>query len=889
MLQKQRHHVTATPPPSPTHGQPNASSPVHTGSLLSSMLEAPKSGVSVGGVLDVDSEAMCCLALRALTHLFMWVPINSGIITPALVAAIFRLATVSPDYGREENHNVRTLAMAAINELLYKNCVPSSCADFVLSLLQQAMLLLHHWLQAPPTSEASCTYESKLIEFLQLFVNLHLHRLEEKPQFPVATFAELLLRFTFHGDSLERLLSCLEVWETFLHHLQDKPSITSRYSDVLVSLLRQVLNKCLFCSNQAQLEELDDEDVNDDNQTEWQQFLCTCVDIIDKIISLIPASTYKIVMTCPWKAEQERLHKLLREVEEELEAEDGSSGSPGGQDNAAFPEDEDQEEDNVSESEHETGTEEDADTSDESSEVDSGNANNKYYVGRDKITKWRQNASSATCRTRSHNIVSKLPGVRGSARNALTVMDALFLFFTSDMLENIVENTNERIRKVSASYSDKQRVRETEITELLAVMGLLYLAGVFKSGRQNLRDLWAEDGTGIQIFRLTMSLFRFKFLLQCLRFDDAGTREERAKTDKIAAIRDFFEAFVKNCINNYSLGAYVTIDEKLEAFRGRASFRQYIPSKPSKYGIKIYALVDARMYYTNNLEIYVGNQPEGPYKLSNSPHDVVIRMVAPISGSGRNVTTDNWFTSYPLAISLLQDHKLTLLGTIRKNKREIPPEFSETKGKPIGSSLFGFCKDVTLVSHVPKKGKVVILLSTMHHDAKIDESTGQKKKPEIITDYNLTKGGVDMVDQLSSLYDVSRNSRRWPLTVFFALMNVAGINSQIIFQSNSKSEMNRRTYLKTLGLELVKKCSTERHQVRCLRRELQAKLKPVKHDDKDTQPPTKLSRRSRCTVCPRSKDRKTNVQCVHCKSHICTDHIVPFCRNCAPETTEDSN
>ncbi|XP_063222177.1 exportin-6-B-like isoform X3 [Bacillus rossius redtenbacheri] len=295
MLQKQRHHVTATPPPSPTHGQPNASSPVHTGSLLSSMLEAPKSGVSVGGVLDVDSEAMCCLALRALTHLFMWVPINSGIITPALVAAIFRLATVSPDYGREENHNVRTLAMAAINELLYKNCVPSSCADFVLSLLQQAMLLLHHWLQAPPTSEASCTYESKLIEFLQLFVNLHLHRLEEKPQFPVATFAELLLRFTFHGDSLERLLSCLEVWETFLHHLQDKPSITSRYSDVLVSLLRQVLNKCLFCSNQAQLEELDDEDVNDDNQTEWQQFLCTCVDIIDKIISLIPASTYKIV------------------------------------------------------------------------------------------------------------------------------------------------------------------------------------------------------------------------------------------------------------------------------------------------------------------------------------------------------------------------------------------------------------------------------------------------------------------------------------------------------------------------------------------------------------------------------------------------------------------
>jgi hypothetical protein len=31
VLQKQKHSVTATPPPSPTHGQPNSTSPVHTG------------------------------------------------------------------------------------------------------------------------------------------------------------------------------------------------------------------------------------------------------------------------------------------------------------------------------------------------------------------------------------------------------------------------------------------------------------------------------------------------------------------------------------------------------------------------------------------------------------------------------------------------------------------------------------------------------------------------------------------------------------------------------------------------------------------------------------------------------------------------------------------
>src|SRR5215510_13837214 len=47
--------------------------------------------------------------------------------------------------------------------------------------------------------------------------------------------------------------------------------------------------------------------------------------------------------------------------------------------------------------------------------------------------------------------------------------------------------------------------------------------------------------------------------------------------------------------------------------------------------------------------------------LSNSPADIVERIISPISGSGRNVTVDNWFTSVPLEMKLLKDHNLTLL------------------------------------------------------------------------------------------------------------------------------------------------------------------------------------------------------------------------------------
>jgi len=68
----------------------------------------------------------------------------------------------------------------------------------------------------------------------------------------------------------------------------------------------------------------------------------------------------------------------------------------------------------------------------------------------------------------------------------------------------------------------------------------------------------------------------------------------------------------RRCKENYTVGENRTIDEMLEGFRGRCSFLQYIPNKPNKYGIKIQALVDSRTFYTSNMEVYVGTQPDSP-------------------------------------------------------------------------------------------------------------------------------------------------------------------------------------------------------------------------------------------------------------------------------------
>ena len=122
--------------------------------------------------------------------------------------------------------------------------------------------------------------------------------------------------------------------------------------------------------------------------------------------------------------------------------------------------------------------------------------------------------------------------------------------------------------------------------------------------------------------------------------------------------------------------------------------------------------------------------------------------------------------------------KTTYVGTLGKNKSDISPQFQANKTRPIGSTLFGFDNDTTLVSFVPKKSESVLLVSTMHHDDEIDEQTG---KPDIILYYNQTKGAADAVDQMCLTYSVQRKTKRWPLANSMNRLNFGGPDSYITY------------------------------------------------------------------------------------------------------------
>ena len=72
----------------------------------------------------------------------------------------------------------------------------------------------------------------------------------------------------------------------------------------------------------------------------------------------------------------------------------------------------------------------------------------------------------------------------------------------------------------------------------------------------------------------------------------------------------------------------------------------------------------------------------------NQGERVVRHMIETIKGSGRNVTIDIFFTSIPLAHHL-HTNKLSLVGSLRKNKSEIPAEFLPSRKRPVNESLFG--------------------------------------------------------------------------------------------------------------------------------------------------------------------------------------------------------
>ena len=146
-----------------------------------------------------------------------------------------------------------------------------------------------------------------------------------------------------------------------------------------------------------------------------------------------------------------------------------------------------------------------------------------------------------------------------------------------------------------------------------AFIGLLYLAGVYRSSGKSTDELF-DIRDGRPIFHATMSPKRFKVISRVIRFDDKESRNARRERDKLAPIRDVYDAWVQTLSKCFLMYETLTIDKQLVAFRGRCPFRQFMTSKPAKYGVKLWLMWDSTTSYALNLQVYMGNVGDRPEK-----------------------------------------------------------------------------------------------------------------------------------------------------------------------------------------------------------------------------------------------------------------------------------
>nr|CAH7719842.1 unnamed protein product [Callosobruchus chinensis] len=111
----------------------------------------------------------------------------------------------------------------------------------------------------------------------------------------------------------------------------------------------------------------------------------------------------------------------------------------------------------------------------------------------------------------------------------------------------------------------------------------------------------------------------------------------------------------------------------------------------------------------------------------------------------------------------------------------------------------------------------------MHHEKGNDDCL-----PEIIEYYNSTKGGVDLLDQKCANYCCGRRTRRWPMAVFYRLLDIASSNSFVLYSAHEKNEeMSRLTFVKQLARELVLPHLERRYHNQRLPYELRTSIRRV--------------------------------------------------------------
>lgn len=184
-----------------------------------------------------------------------------------------------------------------------------------------------------------------------------------------------------------------------------------------------------------------------------------------------------------------------------------------------------------------------------------------------------------------------------------TPLEVFSLLFPEELFERIVFETN--------LYAVQEKLDNTYIPttldEMKCFIGVNVLMGIKRL--PSYKDYWSARNEIRDYFIAScMSRNRFSWLLGHLHLHDNSIqpKKDHPLYDKLYKVRPMLDKLSETYAKYYKPSRCQSIDESMIRFKGRISFRQYMPMKPIKRGYKMWVRAN-ESGFVSQFQIYTGN------------------------------------------------------------------------------------------------------------------------------------------------------------------------------------------------------------------------------------------------------------------------------------------
>ena len=456
------------------------------------------------------------------------------------------------------------------------------------------------------------------------------------------------------------------------------------------------------------------------------------------------------------------------------------------------------------------------------------------------------------------NVEIPLPRLR-PLQQAAPIADTPFTllqrFLSPALMEEFAAHTN------AAAPHDW---RPTTAAELYAFIGVHLFMGIDRLPRTHM--YWSETFG----HSLITSLFSRDRFMQLLRFFRVAAADENAPArNPMPHVRALAEKLNALFAANFKPSDHLTLDEAMAAYKGRSPIKQYIPSKPHKWGYKIWCLCSED--YLLHFEVYEGKEDDPSD--AGATVDTVLRMTAAYQHQERILYTDNWFTS-PTLLHALAQRGIRFCGAVRSNRRGMPViPVADIRGLQRGEWTQRQKGDTAVA--VWRDRKVMWVL--YNHCSPTETASlnrwndaGRKVSigcPRAVRDYFYHARSVDVFSQLHYTYLIGRKAcRAWPRLAWW-LLDACILNTFQLW-SIGQHRPSQLRFREELMHELLKQLPSE-----LTPRKRGAGLHPA-HSLASEHCSVHADDERDCAVCSRQPDqrKRTRFKCAVCNAHLCLGH-----------------